>query len=61
MTVRAADMSDERTLRRSRIAALRKRADHLAARIAASEKRLTYDEIELDALHWALSVVEDMP
>lgn len=42
---------------RKRVAALRKRAAHLSQRIAASEKRLTYDEVELDALLWVLSVL----
>ena len=42
---------------RKRVAALHKRAAHLSQRVAASPKRLTYDEQELDALLWVLSYV----
>jgi len=41
--------------RKRRIEALQKRADHLAARIASSEKlELTFDKQELGALKWAI-------
>ena len=57
--VDSAEYSHLRRRNLKRIAALRKRAAHLSQRIAGSQKRLTYDEVELDALLWVLSFVAD--
>ena len=38
---------------------LNKRADHLAGRIANSEKDLSYDKSELSALKFAIEKLED--
>ena len=45
---------------RKRVAALEKRADHLAKRIAASDKDLTYDRQELGVLLWAIRHLRPM-
>lgn len=36
---------------------LQRRADHLARRIAASDKDLSYDKAELSALQWAITFI----
>ena len=36
---------------------LQRRADHLAKRIAASDKDLSYDKAELSALQWAITFI----
>ena len=46
-------------LNKRKMEALRRRADHLAARIASSELRdLSYDKQELSALQHALALIE---
>ena len=59
--MRAAAKTPEQA-RAARITALRRRADHLEARIAAAqEKRLTYDVREAHALRWAITELEAKP
>ena len=43
---------------KERVAALRKRLEFLTARINSTDKDLSYDKQECDALEWALPIIE---